>query len=410
MKLSRREKVLISILLIAVVIYFGYQYVPFDKVFKLSELEEEYSQKKATYDTMSQNIILKTNYEKKVDELSSEINNINMLSSLEQEKIIVFLNKYLANNNMDANNITFTDVAAVPVVTVSSKSQPKVKSTFENMMDTINDSSKTVLNNTKASQEESSNTQEIQPDSAQPQANGDLTVNSVSVNISFESSYNDMLKFIDAIQTNPVNIAITNITILSQEGNILQGTITMNFYSVPKLEGFVEENKDWIWEDLMQSGKSNPFLLEGGTTFVNNTSNSYDFYMSLKPESSDLPTVMLGRADDKARATYVYADSNVMENIELQFKKENNKYYYKYSTKNNQFPADGSWLEFTPVGSSINVKVYSSSRNSKVDSSGANISITNTSGLKVRFTIEDDDKTNPRVYFKDPKSVIVTRE
>lgn len=410
MKLSRREKVLISILLIAVVVYFGYQYIPFDKMFKLSVLEEEYSQKKSTYDTMSQNIILKTNYEKKVEELSAEINSINMLSSLDQEKIIVFLNKYLANNNIDANNITFSDITAVPVSTALNKSEPKVKSTFENMIDDINNSSETASNRNETTQETSAGTSEAQTNPEQLQSNGDTTVKSVSVSISFESGYSDMLKFIDAIQTNPVNIAITNINTLSQEGDILQGTITLNFYSVPKLEGYVEENKDWIWEDLMQSGKSNPFLLEGGTAFVNSTSNSYDFYMSLKPESSDLPTVILGRADDKTRATYVYADSNVMENVELQFKKEDSKYYYKYSTKNSKFPADGTWLEFTPVGSSISFKVYSSSRNSKVDSSGANISITNTSGLKVRFTIEDDDKTNPRVYFKDPKSVIVTRK
>lgn len=403
MKLSKREKVLVSILMLAIIVYLGYQFVPFEKVFKLSALEEEYSQKKSTYDSMSQNIILKTNYEKKVQELSDEINSINMLSNLDQEKIIVFLNKYLANNKIDANNISFTDATVAPIdVTVENKGV-REKSSFENIMDTINDSSISAANNNEGETDTNQSTSE--------ETNKDvMTVNSISVNVAFESSYSDMLKFIDSIQNNPINIAITNVNTLSPTGDVIQGTMTLDFYSIPKLDGFVEENKDWIWDDLIQSGKSNPFLLEGGAAFVNSTSNSYDFYMSLKPESSDLPTVILGRADDKTRITYVYADSNTMENVELQFKKDNSKYYYKYSTKNSSFPSNGEWLDFTPAGSSICVKIFSSQRNSKVDSAGANISVVNTSGLKVKFEIEDDDKTNPRVNFKDPKSVVVTRQ
>jgi len=36
--------------------------------------------------------------------------------------------------------------------------------------------------------------------------------------------------------------------------------------------------------------------------------------------------------------------------------------------------------------------------------------VNNNSGLKVRFEIEGDDKANTRVFFKDAKSVIVTRK
>jgi len=408
MKLSRREKILISILLLAVVVYFGYQYVPFDKVFKLSALEEEYRQKKSTYDLMSQNIILKTNYEKKVEELSNEINSVNMLSDLDQEKIIVFLNKYLLNNNIDANNISFTDVVAVPITTAVSTQEPKAKSTFEGMMDTINGTSKATTSNTGASQETSTSTQEVQP--SQEQADGASTVNSVSVNIAFKSNYSDMIKFIDSIQSNPIDIAITNINTLSQDGGILQGTMTLNFYAVPKLEGFTEQNKDWIWEDLMQSGKSNPFSLEGGVLY-SSSGGSYDFYMSSKPESSDLPTIMLGKTNDESRTTFVYADSNKIEDVLLQFKKDNSKYYYRLETVNDSYPKDGSWEEFVPsVNGSINIKINSNEKNSKADSAGANVSVKNTSGLKVRFEIENDDKTSPRIFFKDSKSFVVIRK
>jgi type IV pilus assembly protein PilO len=410
MKLSKREKALVSILLLAAIVYFGYQFVPFEKIFKLSALEDEYSQKKSTYDTMSRNIIVKTTYEKKVQELTTEINNINMLTDLNQEQIIVFLNKYLANNNIDANSINFTDIVVNAVDTSEQKVDSRKKSSFESMMDNINPSSTVVGNITETDSQTQADSKDKQQDASKTTDKEESTVDTISVNVSFESSYSDMIKFIDAIQNNPIDIAITNINTLSDDGNSIQGAMTLNFYSVPKLDGFVEQNKDWVWEDIMQSGKINPFLLEGGTAFVNTESTGYDFYMSLKPESSDLPTVILGKAEDKDRVTYVYADSNTMENVEFQFKKENSKYYYKYSTKNASFPSDGSWLEFTPLSSSIDVKVYSTQRNSKTDSAGANIAVVNTTGLKIKFEIEDDDNTNPRVYFKDPKSVVVTRK
>lgn len=405
MKLSKRERVLISILLLALIVYFGYQYVPFEKIFKLGQLEEEYSLKKSIYDTMSQNIILKKTYESKLQELSDEINNTNMLSDLQQEKIIVFLNNYLASKNINANNISFTEATAAPINNVADATELRAKSSLESIMDEINEAQDNVANSgsdNNKSTETPSDSQVLQQDM--------LTVRSISANVAFESSYNDMISFIDVIQNNPIDISITNLNTVSGEAGLLQGTMTLSFYAVPKLDGYIEQNKDWIWNDLATSGKNNPFLLDGSQAFSNNNSGKFDFYVSLKPESSDLPTVLVGKTEDKNRTTYVYADSNTLENIEFQFKKEIDKYYYKYSTKNSKFPSDGSWHDFTPVGSSINVKIYSSQRNSKADSAGANINIVNTSGLKVRFEIEDDDKITPRVYFKDPKSVVVTRK
>jgi len=413
MKLSKREKTLISILILVVIVFLVYKFVPYDKIFKLAQLEGGYDQIKSTYDTMSLNILMKSDYEKNMQELTNEINDTNILTDIKQENIIVFLNSYLSNSNIDTSAISFSDVTPVAYNTVVDDISSRAKSSLELMMDQINGNKNDLANVTNGSNED--NSAEASSEAGETQVNIS-TVNQISTNITFESSYKDMLSFIDAIQNNPINISITNINTVSKEGNIIQGIITLNFYELPKLDGYVEKNKDWIWEDLIKSGKINPFQWDGGTYTPSNESSEsieedkFDFYVSLKPETSDLPTVIVGKAEDKNRTTYVYADSNVIENIEFQFKKENSKFYYKYSTKDEKFPSDGTWLEFTPVGSDIKIMIYSSQRNSKTDSAGANITVTNTSGLKTRFEIEDDDKTNPRVYFKDPKSVIVTRK
>ncbi len=417
MKLSKREKILISILLIVIAGYFGYKYIPFDNIFKLDKLEAEYSQKKATYEAMSQNIVSTAAFEEKKQALVDEINKTNILSDLQQEQLIVFLNTYLSSKNVNANNISFTELSVIPMTTAVAAKLPKPISSLEAMMNEINNGKASTENKAVENNKTEGNTSaDTNADTNQAPQNNNaasqdgLTVRTMSANVGFESTYEDMISFIDAIQNSPIDISIVNINTVTAENGLLQGTMALNFYSAPKPEGYVEENTDWMWKDLVQSGKSNPFKLEGGTAFTGTVGNKFDFYLSLKPESSDLPTVIVGKAEDKNRLTYVYADSNTMENVSMQFKKENDKYYYRYSTKNGKFPNDGSWLDFTPVGSSISVKVYSSKRNSKADSAGANINIENNSGLKLLFEIEGDDKENPRVYFNDPKSVRVIRK
>jgi len=405
MKLSKREKVLIFILIIAVIGYAAYKVLPSTQLFNLEALKEEQNQKSDVYSNMSQNILLKSKYEEKVQTLSDEINNLNVISDIQQENIIVFLNNYFTNNNIDANNISFTDATVGPMSDIAVPGEPKAKSSLETIMGDINEEPSNETAKTETYEEAT----ETKDEAAQQPT---FTVRAISVNIAFNSTYDNMIKFIDSIQNNAVDISITNVNTVSPGGDVLQGTMMLNFYGVPKLDSFIEENEEWVWKDLVQFGKNNPFTSNGvSAAFAGITNSKFDFYMSVKPESSDLPTVTVGKAGDENRSTYVYADSNTTENIEYQFKKESNKFYFKYKTGSNSYPSDGTWKEFAPVvNDSAIVKVYSTPRNGKTDSAGVNIEVVNTSGLKIRFEIENDDKTNPRIYFKDAKSVIVTRK
>lgn len=398
MKLSKREKFLILLLIVTVVGYFGYKYIPTLNLFNLDELRMEHSQKQKAYDEMSQNIIMKNKYEEKVQTLSAEINSLNVISDLRQENVIVFLSNYFADNNIDASNVSFTDAAVSSADIAEKPAQPEKMGALEIMMNEINGGEIFLK---EAGQNGNS---EDKPEKQLPEAV------KMTANVTFESTYNDMLNFIDAIQKNPVDISITNINTLSPGENILQGNMMLNFYQIPKPDGFTETNPEWIWNELTPFGKNNPFSVGGGA-LLGVSGSSYDFYMSVVPESSDLPTVMLGKAGDAERATYVYADNNTVENISFVFKTENDKFYYRYGTKNGSYPAAGGWAEFTPVSSgNVYVKIYSAVRNSDTDSSGVNINITNTSGLRIRFDIEDDDSSKPRVFFKDPKGLTVTRK
>lgn len=259
MKLSKREKVLIGILIIVVIGYFCYKSIP--DLFNLNALKEEYDVKSNDYNIMSQNIVLKTKYEEQIQNLTKEINNLNYISDLQQEKLIVFLDSYFTNNNIKTYNINFTEATIVPVNLNSESSQHKTKSTFESMMDEINNSGalknrSQVSNENKVITEQNVNSEEnvetVQNDN-QDLLQDSLTVKAITVSIAFECTYDNMIKFIDAIQNRPYDIQITNIntvTLISEAGNIIQGSMDLNFYEVPKVDNFKEKNADWIWKDL----------------------------------------------------------------------------------------------------------------------------------------------------------------
>ncbi|MPM98769.1 hypothetical protein SDC9_145959 [bioreactor metagenome] len=121
--------------------------------------------------------------------------------------------------------------------------------------------------------------------------------------------------------------------------------------------------------------------------------------MSVKPQNSDFPTIILGRANDKDRKSYVYADSNKIENIEVTLEKENDKYYYRYKTSRDSFPINykAEKAEFSPDTQHIYFNILSSLRLSPEDNSGANIKLVNKTDKKVVVVVEGDDGTSPRV-------------
>jgi type IV pilus assembly protein PilO len=344
---------------------------------------------------MSQNIVQKNTFEEKVLSLTEEINSLNVISDLQQEKIIVFLHNYLNKNNINASNISFTDVETVEMSHLVIPDEAKESGTLQELMYEI-DGRFDALN--------------VEYPDADKKDGNQLLARKVSTNITFDGTYADMIDFIDSIQINPVDISITSVNTIA-EGDILQGTMNLNFYEIPKPIDFKETNNEWIWMDLAESGKENPFSTDA-TQMVFASGGNYDFYMSLQPEVSDLPSILIGETNDVDRKTYISKDINSVESVNFAFKTENDKYYYRYSIASSvSYPKNDEWKEFIPNSEgNINIVIYSKPRILKEDSSGANISVYNSTDLKVRFDVIDDDKTSPRAYFKDARTISVIRK
>ena len=183
----------------------------------------------------------------------------------------------------------------------------------------------------------------------------------------------------------------------------------MIIYSVPKIDDEISQYLKWNLNNTY--GKSKPFNVgsAAGTGIKSNIDVS-DFMVSVKSTTSELPTIMIGKANDMLRITYAYGDGNNEQSAEMILTKKDDKYYYKYKTTNDKVPANYDDLgnEFLPNGENIVLKVSSESRVTSDDKSGLKLKIINDTDKLVKVDVSGDDVKNPRVSIDgDSKNISV---
>lgn len=413
MKISNREKILIAILGVFLVVYGYYNYV----FLKQSAMVEAVRNNRNTLETKlaSLNSMI-SNLDKRESNLkilNSKIQDSSILlyPTIAQEKIIIELDELMAQSKINgALSFTEVDVKVIQSNTVEQKQiakgslQPvtdEYNSKFNKDVKILENSNKTAVSTSKQmSKAEGSNVEQMQ------------------ATLTFNGSYENIISFIKNIENHPKKIVITNMNISQSSKTEINGSCQLEFYAVPKIS---DEDAEYIkWSYNNPYGKVNPF--DGGSSItMNNTieqtstakKDAYDFVMSVRSISSDLPTIMLGKANDSAKNSYVYGDSNSKESVEIVFTQEGGEYYYKYKTSRGSFPMqyDGNGTKFKLVNGDISLKVFSNKRIGSDDKSAADIKITNKTDKVISVLIENDDSLNPRVSIAgEGSSVDVKRQ
>jgi type IV pilus assembly protein PilO len=192
---------------------------------------------------------------------------------------------------------------------------------------------------------------------------------------------------------------------METEENLMTGSMIMSIFSIPKLHDHNFEN--WTWKNHIDSGRSNPFY-ESDVQRDQYWTTRYDFVMNIKPISSDLPTVTLGEEDDYNRDSYIYADSNSLEIVDIEVMQEGELYYYKYKTSMQTYPTNFNeeWIEFTPENDYISMQINSTKRSGPDDQSGVKLNIENNSDLIFYVNILNEDLINPRVEYEESGNVV----
>ena len=392
MKINKREKTLLFVLALGVV-GFGYYKVVWDYQYnKLKDLKSKELKVKQEYnDDVKMVNSIEPNKEE-INIFNSEIQNLTsgFYSNISQPNIILELNNLMNDANVKGT-MSFSEIKTMPVMDKqdgdsSSKSEddenPNQIQGIVNDYNNITDKKKNEDNKDKK-QEEIYN------------------LSQMTVSLSVNGTYDNVMKFMKSIEENPKHINILNFNLSAQTDGNVSANMNIQLVAIPKIDASKEE---FTTADE-KYGKENPFSgasVAGTGTIENELENSKvknDFLMTVRPINSDLPTIVLGKSDDKDKKTYLNNDENSVSNIEMYISGDNGKYYYKYKVEGKSYPTkfEGNGEEFKPNGNDINFEIFSEKRVNKDDKSGANIKIVNSSDKEVNLIINKDDEKSPRV-------------
>lgn len=412
MKISDREKFLLFVLGI-ILIGFGYfNFIYLGQTAKVQEKIKEESAIKEKYETAKTTIDSLETKKSDADLLKAKIINKSQpfYPVISEEHIILEIDKMLTDSGLKGA-IKFDPIVCDSVENEDKKSADLPESTMQQIVDKYDD--KGTSTNGSNSQNNSADKEKTSDNKNSSNSNSDKskdkkdTVQYVKFQINFSGNYDNIYKFISTIVGNDRKIVINSLKLSSDTSKGMTGTINLEIYSVPKID---DDLKNYLQWDLNGDyGKSVPFAegtsnetsdtINTTTTKVNKNVQTADFLASVKSVTSDLPKIMIGKAKDDLRTTYVYGDSNSEENAEMVFEQDGNKYYYKYKTSKGSFPSnyDGIGEEFIPISDDIVVNIMSQLRASADDNSAMKLKIINKTDKTVDVNITGDDSTNPRV-------------
>lgn len=392
MKINKREKTLLFVLALGVV-GFGYYKVVWDYQYnKLKDLKSKELKVKQEYnDDVKMVNSIEPNKEE-INIFNSEIQNLTsgFYSNISQPNIILELNNLMNDTNVKGT-MSFSEIKTMPVMDKqegdsSSKSEnDENKNQIQGIVNDYNNITDKKKNEDKKNKKQ----EEI------------YNLNQMTVSLSVNGTYDNVMKFMKSIEENPKHINILNFNLSAQTDGNVSANMNIQLVAIPKIDASKEE---FTTADE-KYGKENPFSgasVVGTGTIENELENSKvknDFLMTVRPINSDLPTIVLGKSGDKDKKTYLNNDENSVSNIEMYISGDNGKYYYKYKVEGKSYPTkfEGNGEEFKPNGNDINFEIFSEKRVNKDDKSGANIKIVNSSDKEVNLIINKDDEKSPRV-------------
>lgn len=437
MKISKREKTLICMLglIIGAFLYYQFGYVTLnnlvnDKTKQKEDIENKYQSAVNTISSMeAQKVKVKILNAKITDEATP------FYPVISQDYIILEMDKLIKESGLDGG-MTFKDieVKSVSPEKKSDKDKDLPESSIQSIADEYrskyeskeekkdeqsssentdnsgeekdnkgNDFSSSANNNSPSSSSTDSNTEKGQKEN---------TIYQLQLNVDFNGTYAQVVKFLELLRQYDKKMPAYAINMSTKNLTDVKGSVNMMVYGAPKINNELEEYLTWNLNNTY--GKDKPFTVNSATgTGIKSDIVSGDFLVSAKSANSDLPTIMIGKANDPLRNTYVYADSNIETLVELELTKEGDKYYYKYRTSNGSTPKNynGNGNEFVPNGENIEINIQSDSRVNTEDKAGLKLKIINNTDKLVNVNISGDDKSDPRVSIDgDSQNINVNKE
>jgi type IV pilus assembly protein PilO len=393
MKISKREMILIGILLLVSTFYLVNKYVinSFNGELKALQTQKDNltAQLQKINEIKSTTSSEKDTLEKQVDEINDSTKKL--FPELKYDKITVILNQMFTASNLLCESMTFSDVTSVNLQEPAAQTSESKENDINKLVD---DYFKVVGSNNESNSEKKETTA-INTSKAE--------ISKLSVTLSFRGKYSELTNFIKALEDYEKFMIINNITIASSEKGQVGGVLNLDLYAIPKPfeDSYFKHNYS------KPSGIGNPFTGEGTAASSTEVSQSNHFLLTAKPSSSDLPAFSLIKVGNEKSA--ITSNGNGVENVEITFTEEQGKIYYKYKNGTKTYPSNysGKGEVLVVDGDSIIITANSIIRNSNQDLSGVSLTINNNTKKIVKLMIINDDAKRPRILLASKKGEVI---
>lgn len=405
MKLSKREKTLIVVLGLLVVIFAAYflLVLPIHEEYDLTLLE--YEQVKLRQNDISAQVVsdddmetIVNGYREKIKKLESQLPSVVHL-----EYIIDLMFETFEFNEIKIENITFAVVRENDPEAINELEDGEMG--IDNLQgpmsieEILEDYEESVKSNT--------------PFNVANQLIGEINYNNIGtfdVNLNFITDYDNLksiLQKLEMLDTTAVttNISIAKATTETDDDNDVSVVmaISIPFYNDN------EEETEYIYD--YSKLKGDEFMQHGPFEFDNNDEEieteiieidngtgyldiEADFFVNLSSSSSDLAAQSL--------SLYSYArseislNSNKNEIFEINLIENDGSFSYQIKNSIESFPSNTSFVNFDPKDSDIIIKVLSKSRGPSNDDSGMVLNVDNSTSKAVLIYVYYDDASRPR--------------
>lgn len=260
MKLSSRERIMLTILVIIAIYGLSYYFIFIPRLDKMDAIKLERENMKQQMDQLKQEIASVDSLEKDFDKMNSEIQEKSktFLPSIFQSKLIIILNQLSEKSQVQVMAAQFVP----PIIVPFEEGSKNVELDFpiKNLVkDYKNDTSKASTDaNINGNGDATQATLDSNKSNSEQAAAPATVVEKMSVTFNCSSDYMQMMAFIKGIEALNRTIIINNLDIKMENG-LLNSSITLDFYALPKLHD--DQDKEYYnWPYNGQYGKINPFM------------------------------------------------------------------------------------------------------------------------------------------------------
>jgi len=251
--ISKREKIMLIILGIAIIFTAYYKLVYSKQIIKVNQLKAQ----KEEYDTklkgLQANIVLNKKLNQDLKATNAKVLEVSkdFFPSIIEEKIIVIIDEMINNNNIISDSITISEVSIETVAKEKVQENAKTSIIEEMVKKYLELMKGSIPTETKNSSNKTENTSK---DTTKEETS--LEAKKITLTLNFTGTHDDVMSFIDEIKGFYKRIIIKNINITAK-GEGLRGSMVLDFYAIPKLgEEDIDYNK---WQYDGNYGKDNMF-------------------------------------------------------------------------------------------------------------------------------------------------------